>query len=175
MPTVVDPAFVSRVLAACAMTSICSRRVAREGLAIMTGLFFDLGNRQVRAEPAPLTARITRGINWRDPPRSRGIDECRGALAALGLTLPPPVVAPPPSGFRSRSCALPAISAYIAGHAPQGPDRTRRTPARQGGHGSHGGAGLRGGARPALSIPGSLQRALGDLDRVTRWLLCSAW
>ena len=43
-------------------------------------------------------------------------------LAALGLMLPPPVVVPPTVRFPFAFVRVAGNRAYVAGHAPQGPD-----------------------------------------------------
>src|SRR5689334_2489132 len=91
-------------------------------------------------------------------------------LQALGLVLPTPVR--PPDGL-----AVPYVwvrvrkdQAYVAAHPPLNPDGTLAGPFGQVGaavslEAAQGAARLAG-----LALLGSLQRALGDLDRVTAWL-----
>src|SRR3954452_23572580 len=82
-------------------------------------------------------------------------------LQALGLVLPPPVR--PPDGL-----AVPYVwvrvrrdRAYVAAHPPQNPDGTLAGPFGQVGAEV---------SVAGLAMLGSLQRVLGDLDRVTAWL-----
>ena len=91
-------------------------------------------------------------------------------LAALGLTLPPPIVIP--SHIR-RPFAFVRVSgnrAYISGHAPLDSDGRVARPLGKVGSDLTIEQGYEAARLTALSILGSLQRALGDLDRVTSWL-----
>ncbi len=90
-------------------------------------------------------------------------------LADLGLMLPPELAPPPGVELPFRFVHVIGDRAIVSGHGPQGPD------------GRFGGALGRVGdevtveqayesARlTALSILGSLERTLGDLDRITGW------
>lgn len=94
-------------------------------------------------------------------------------LEALGLTLPEPPQAPPGITFSFAWTRVRGNRVYMAGHSAQAPDGTYAGPfgkvpsevsladAR---------AAVRGSA---LSILASLKRELGDLDRVTAWLMVS--
>lgn len=91
-------------------------------------------------------------------------------LAALGLILPPAFTPPP-------GVILPFVNvrqignrAVIAGHGPQGPDGLLAKPfGKVGGEVTPEQAYL--AARlTALSMLGSLKRALGELDRVSNWV-----
>lgn len=91
-------------------------------------------------------------------------------LRELGLTLPPPLVLPPGWSFPFAWVRVRGNRAYVSGHGPQAPDGTVARPLGKVGaevtpEQAHEAARLTG-----LSILGSLQRELGDLDRVTAWL-----
>ena len=91
-------------------------------------------------------------------------------LQALGLVLPPPLVLPPGMTLPFPWVRVHGHRAFISGHGPQLPDGTLAGPfGRVGLEVSVEEAQL-SARRVALSILGSLQRALGDLDRVSHWL-----
>jgi len=87
-------------------------------------------------------------------------------LAEMGLVLPPPVsVQLPFPWVRARGKRV-----FISGHGPQLPDGSLAGP-----FGKVGGEltmedGYQAARLTALAILGSLQRELGDLDRITAWL-----
>jgi YjgF/chorismate_mutase-like, putative endoribonuclease len=90
-------------------------------------------------------------------------------LAALGLVLPQPLK--PPAGFVPPFEFVRIIGnrALISGHGPQNADGSVAAPL-----GKVGGAvtleqGQVAARLTGLSMLGSLQRALGDLDRITAW------
>ena len=92
-------------------------------------------------------------------------------LAALGLTLPP---APePPVGMRFPFEFVRVIGdrAIISGHGPQAPDGSWALPRGKVGRDLTEDEGYVAARLTALSILGSLKRTLGDLDRVTAWVL----
>jgi enamine deaminase RidA (YjgF/YER057c/UK114 family) len=92
-------------------------------------------------------------------------------LAELGLQLPPGAVAPPGFTFSFAWVRLAGGRAFVSGHGALAPDGTPLGPfgkvpsevsleaAQQSARGA------------ALAVLGSLKRALGDLDRVTAWLM----
>ena len=92
-------------------------------------------------------------------------------LEARGLVLPPPPQAPPGITFSFAWTRVRGNRVYIAGHSAQAPNGTYAGP-----FGTvpsevsldEAQAAARGAA---LSILASLKRALGDLDRVTAWLM----
>src|SRR4051794_24092501 len=96
--------------------------------------------------------------------------EVERKLEALGLVLPPPVKVPPgvelPFGF----VRVRGRRAYVAGHGPQNPDGSIGGPFGKVGAEVSVPNAYQAARRTALSILGSLQRELGDLDRVTAWL-----
>ena len=91
-------------------------------------------------------------------------------LAALGLTLPPAVKPPPGMVLPFRFVRVLGNRALLSGHGPQSADGSIVGP-----FGKLGGdltveQGYAAARLTALSMLGSLQRELGDLDRVTQWV-----
>ena len=91
-------------------------------------------------------------------------------LAAIGLVLPKPMVPPPGVVLPFQSVRIVDNRALISGHAPQNPDGSIAGPLGKLGRELTVEQGYAAARLIALSILGSLQRALGDLDRVTGWL-----
>lgn len=91
-------------------------------------------------------------------------------LAALGLVLPPPMQAPAGVVLPFRFVHLVGKRAIISGHGPQNPDGSIATPLGKLGRELTVEQGYAAARLTALSILGSLQRALGDLDRVKAWV-----
>ena len=91
-------------------------------------------------------------------------------LAALGLTLPPPIVIPSHVRLPFAFVRVSGNRAYISGHAPLDSDGRVARPLGKVGSDLTTEQGYEAARLTALSILGSLQRALGDLDRVTSWL-----
>lgn len=90
-------------------------------------------------------------------------------LRELGLVLPAPVKAPPGVRLPFAPVRIVGDRAYVSGHGPQLPDGSIAGPFGKVGaevsiEEAHACARL-----TALAILGSLQRALGDLDRVVAW------
>jgi enamine deaminase RidA (YjgF/YER057c/UK114 family) len=89
-------------------------------------------------------------------------------LAELGLSLPAPFAAPPGVEFRFDLVRISGGHAYLSGHGPlDGPEVLARgkvgaevTPEQA----------YEAARMTALSVFASLERELGDLDRVTRWV-----
>ena len=91
-------------------------------------------------------------------------------LAALGLVLPPPIQVPPQVRLPFAPVRIRGNRAYISGHGPQNPDGSVAGPFGKVGAEVSIDEGYAAARLTALSILGSLQRALGDLDRVSAWL-----
>ncbi len=91
-------------------------------------------------------------------------------LEALGLVLPEPLKAPPGMRLPFAQVRVRGNRAYIAGHAPLAPDGSVAGPLGKVGADLSLDEGYQAARLVALSILGSLKRALGDLDRVTAWL-----
>ena len=90
-------------------------------------------------------------------------------LLSLGLMLPPPVK--PPAGVLLQFEFVRIIGdrAYISGHGPQNIDGSIAAPFGKVGRDLTVEQGCAAARLTALSILGSLKRALGDLDRVAHW------
>ena len=90
-------------------------------------------------------------------------------LRVLGLVLPPPTQ--PPSGvvLPFRFVRIVGQRALISGHGPQNPDGSFAEPRGKVGRELSLEQGYAAARLTALSILGSLQRALGDLDRIAAW------
>jgi enamine deaminase RidA (YjgF/YER057c/UK114 family) len=90
-------------------------------------------------------------------------------IAALGLALPP--VMQPPPGILLPFAFVRIIGerAIISGHGPQHPDGSIARPLGKVGRDLTVQQGYAAARLTALSILGSLQRSLGDLDRITAW------
>ena len=90
-------------------------------------------------------------------------------LQALGLTLPPPLQVPPGVHLPFRFVRVVGQRALIAGHGPQGADGAVAGPLGKLGRELSVEQGYSAARLTALSILGSLQRELGDLDRIAAW------
>jgi enamine deaminase RidA (YjgF/YER057c/UK114 family) len=90
-------------------------------------------------------------------------------LAALGLVLPPPVKPPPGVVLPFQPVRLIGHRALVSGHGPQAGDGSIAAPLGKVGAALTLEQGYAAARLTALSILGSLQRALGDLDRVVAW------
>jgi len=90
-------------------------------------------------------------------------------LRALGLTLPPPTRPPPGVVLPFQFVRVTGRRALISGHGPQSPDGSFALPLGKVGRDVSLEQGYAAARLTALSILGSLQRALGDLDRITAW------
>jgi enamine deaminase RidA (YjgF/YER057c/UK114 family) len=90
-------------------------------------------------------------------------------LQALGLVLPPPIKPPPGVVLPFRFVHVRGARAYISGHGPQNPDGSLARPLGKVGREVSPEQGKHAARLTALAILGSLERALGDLDRVRAW------
>jgi hypothetical protein len=90
-------------------------------------------------------------------------------LRSLGLILPPP---PMPPGVRLpfEFVRISGRRALISGHGPQCPDGSFAAPLGKLGRDLTVEQGYAAARLTALSILGSLHRALGDLDRISAWV-----
>jgi enamine deaminase RidA (YjgF/YER057c/UK114 family) len=91
-------------------------------------------------------------------------------LAELGLTLPPPVKVPPDARLPFSVVRIVGERVLISGHGPQAPDGSLMGPFGKVGADVTVEEAYAAARRVALSMLGSLQRALGDLDRITAWV-----
>ena len=90
-------------------------------------------------------------------------------LAALGIVLPPPLKLPPGVTLPFSFVRVAGARAFVSGHGPQAADGSVAQPVGKVGRDltleqGHAAARLVG-----ISILASLQRTLGDLDRVAAW------
>lgn len=90
-------------------------------------------------------------------------------LAERGLVLPPPVQVPAGVLLPFRFVRIVGTHAFVAGHGPQNADGSIAHPLGKVGRDLSVEQGYAAARLVALSLLGSLQRALGDLDRVTAW------
>jgi enamine deaminase RidA (YjgF/YER057c/UK114 family) len=92
-----------------------------------------------------------------------------GRLRTLGLELPPPTVPPPGIVLPFQFVRLIGERAYISGHGPQEPDGSISRMVGKVGRDLTVEEGYRAARLVGLSILGSLERSLGDLDRILGW------
>jgi enamine deaminase RidA (YjgF/YER057c/UK114 family) len=90
-------------------------------------------------------------------------------LSALGMVLPPRVRPPAGVVLPFQFVRIVGRRAYISGHGPQDPDGSIAAPFGKLGKELTVEQGYVAARLTALSILGSLQRALGDLDRICAW------
>ncbi len=91
-------------------------------------------------------------------------------LDTLGLVLPPPMPLPPGVRLPFDAVRIVGNRALISGHGPQAPDGSFAQPLGKLGRELTVEQGYTAARLTGLSILGSLQRALGDLDRITHWV-----
>ena len=90
-------------------------------------------------------------------------------LAALGLVLPKPLQAPPGIVLPFSMVRLVGSRAVVSGHGPLNPDGTLAQPLGKVGSDLTIEQGYAAARLTGLAILASLQRALGDLDRIAAW------
>ena len=91
-------------------------------------------------------------------------------LQELGLVLPPPLVLPAGVTLPFPWVRVRGNRAFVSGHGPQNPDGTLAGPFGKVGLDLSVEQAQLAARRVALSVLGSLQRTLGELDRVACWL-----
>ena len=91
-------------------------------------------------------------------------------LAALGLVLPPAFAAPPGVILPFVNVRLIGNRGIIAGHGPQSTDGPLAQPLGKVGRELTLEQGYAAAKLTALSMLGTLKRALGDLDRIAQWV-----
>jgi len=91
-------------------------------------------------------------------------------LAALGLVLPPAFAPPPGVVLPFVNVRLIGRRGIISGHGPQSREGLLAQPLGKVGRELTLEQGYAAAKLTALSMLGSLQRALGDLDRVAQWV-----
>ena len=90
-------------------------------------------------------------------------------LAALGLVLPAPLKPPPGIVLPFAMVRIVGTRAVVSGHGPQNADGSIAQPLGKVGSDLTIEQGYAAARLVALSIFASLQRALGDLDRIAGW------
>ena len=90
-------------------------------------------------------------------------------LRSLGLLLPPPADPPPGIVLPFQFVRIVGCRALISGHGPQSPSGWFTEPLGKLGREVTLEEGYAAAQLTALSMLGSLKRALGDLDRITAW------
>ncbi len=90
-------------------------------------------------------------------------------LHALGLSLPPPAAPPPGIVLPFQFVRVLGRRAWISGHGPQSASGWFTAPLGKLGREVTLDQGYEAARLTALSMLGSLQRALGDLDRIAAW------
>jgi len=91
-------------------------------------------------------------------------------LTTLGLTLPPPLIVSSHVRLPFAFVRLSGNRAYISGHGPVGADGRVARPLGKVGADLTVEQAYAAARLTTLAILGSLQRAIGDLDRITSWL-----
>ena len=91
-------------------------------------------------------------------------------IRSLGMSLPPPLQPPPGVVLPFQFVRIVGRRALISGHGPQNPDGSLAPPLGKLGRELTVEQGYLAARLTALSILGSLQRAIGDLDRITAWV-----
>jgi enamine deaminase RidA (YjgF/YER057c/UK114 family) len=90
-------------------------------------------------------------------------------LQSFGLILPPPVIVPPGVVLPFQFVRVRGKRALISGHGPQNSDGSIAGPLGKVGRDLTVEQGYQAARLTALSILASLQRTLGDLDRIVAW------
>lgn len=90
-------------------------------------------------------------------------------LAALGLVLPAPVRPPPGVVLPFRLVRVVGDRAYVSGHGPVNADGTLAHPLGKVGRELTVEQGYHAARLTGLAILGSLERELGDLERIAAW------
>src|SRR5215203_6169414 len=91
-------------------------------------------------------------------------------LKTLGLVLPPAFAPPPGMVLPFVNVRIIGNRAVIAGHGPQSPDGPLAKPLGKVGSELTIEQGYAAARLTALSMLGSLKRALGELDRISHWV-----
>lgn len=98
------------------------------------------------------------------------MDSIDARLHALGLVLPAAPHVDPSVRLPFAPVRIVGDRAFISGHAPQNPDGTLAAPFGKVGADLTVDQGHEAARLTALSMLGSLQRALGSLDRIQAWI-----
>ncbi len=110
-----------------------------------------------------------RVVSHNGPRYSPQMSTVAARLRALGLVLPPPPQPPPGVVLPFQFVRVIGRRALISGHGPQTPDGAFARPLGKVGREVTPEQGYAAARLVALSMLGSLQRALGDLDRIAAW------
>jgi len=94
----------------------------------------------------------------------------KNRLTTLGLVLPPPLKAPPGLLLPFEMVHIVGDRAIVSGHGPQGADGSFAQPLGKVGAELTEEQGYAAARLTALSVIASLDRALGDLDRIRGWV-----
>lgn len=94
----------------------------------------------------------------------------RDRIRELGLTLPPPLVLPPGTTLPFPWVRVRGNRAFVSGHGPTEADGTLAMPLGKVGRDLTLEQAERAARLTGLAILGSLERELGDLDRIAAWL-----
>jgi enamine deaminase RidA (YjgF/YER057c/UK114 family) len=98
------------------------------------------------------------------------VPEIAAKLAAMGLVLPKRVQPPPGVVLPFRLVRVLGSRATVSGHGPLNPDGTLAPPFGKVGRDLSVEQGYRAARLTALAMLGSIERELGDLDRVRAWV-----
>lgn len=98
------------------------------------------------------------------------LSEIRDQLRALGPTLPPPLTPPPGVVLPFQAVRIVGSRALISGHGPVTADGSLAKPLGKLGRELTVEQGHAAARLTALAMLGSLERAIGDLDRVRAWV-----
>ena len=96
--------------------------------------------------------------------------QVRNKLQALGLALPPPLVLPPGVVLPFRMVRVVGNRALVSGHGPQAADGSIAKPLGKVGADVTEQQACAAARLTALSVLASLEREIGDLDRIGAWL-----
>lgn len=99
----------------------------------------------------------------------RDVGTVEQRIADLGLTLPPPLEPPPGVVLPFEPVVVIGDRAVFSGHGPQAHDGTVARPLGKIGGELTVEQGYAAARLTALSVIASLQRAIGDLDRIVQW------
>ena len=96
--------------------------------------------------------------------------DIRDKLREQGLTLPPPLTPPPGIVLPFQAVRIVGSRAFISGHGPVTADGSLAEPLGKVGRELNVEQGYAAARLTALAMLGSLERAIGDLDRVRAWV-----
>jgi enamine deaminase RidA (YjgF/YER057c/UK114 family) len=97
------------------------------------------------------------------------VPQITAKLQALNLVLPKAIQPPPGVVLPFRAVCVRGNRAFVSGHGPLNPDGTLAPPFGKVGRDLSVEQGYRAARLTALAMLGSIERELGDLDRVRAW------